>query len=205
MPARQRKHLARRTRKGSTVVEFVLMGWLLALVALLGLNCGVMVMAAWANDAACRDAVRAAAEQDTASKALAAARAATARFATSSLWMTSPTVSVQGEDFAYRAFRDANGVPQRSQGPCVTVATVTTAVMPAPLFFNGAALTDKITFKQNYTFPLMRLSTIPGEDPDNITIAPSEDPEDGIGDSDDEVAAEDEDDTTPVASGGSPL
>jgi len=146
-----------RNQRGSIIIEFATVAWMLTVAALIGVNCMLVLLAGWQNDAACRDAVRAAAQRDSVDNARYAARAAVVRYASGISLMTSPQVSFADKDFVYEAFRDANGQPQREKGPFVRVSTTMTVKMPAPFVICSAGFTDTINLKQSYAFPIVRL------------------------------------------------
>lgn len=146
-----------RTRTGSVMFEFLCISWFLVVVALLSTNLGLVVYCAWTNDAACRDATRAAAQQTTATSARQAAQGAIARFASGSYWLSSPRLDLSGDSFAYEAFADSQGQPQRQKNPYVRVSTSTVVRLPAPIAIVGCSLADTVTLKQSYTFPIVTL------------------------------------------------
>lgn len=153
----QSRNQANRNQRGSLFIEFICVAWTMVVVALIGLNCGILMLGAQLNSNACREAVRAAAEQDSAQAALRAARLATTRFAASSSIVQSPPTVQDGTWFEYQTFPDQMGKPQRSRHPFVKVTTTATFRMPAPVMFNGAAMTDRIEFRQTFSYPLLHL------------------------------------------------
>lgn len=146
-----------RKEKGSIILEFVCVAFLLVAVTLIAVDCAICLFAAWNNDAACRDAVRAAAQQPSPDLARQAAVAAAAEFSGGSLRMTKPVVQFENNQFEYQVYPDAQGVPQRDRGPYVRVTTSAVAKIPAPLSIFGVKMLDEVTFKQSYQFPIVKL------------------------------------------------
>lgn len=145
-----------RNENGSALIELSAVAWTMPLAAVIAVNVGLLVFGAWTNDAACREAVRAAAQQNNASDARAAALRATANFATSSGSIaSSPQLLLTGNNFQFETFADSDGKPQIDKGPFVKVSTRLVAKLPAPLVFGQNGLSDKIIFTQSYTFPIL--------------------------------------------------
>lgn len=135
-------------QSGDVVVEFVAVAIFLVIAALVGVNCCIPLFAAWTNDAACRDAARAASLQQTAAQAQQAAQATVSRFATA---FCNITLSTSGNDFQYQTFPDpATGQPQMNLGPYVKVTTILTVQLPVILTGMG----NHVNLKQSYIFPL---------------------------------------------------
>lgn len=144
-----------RRKTGSAFIELACMGFILPVLAVISANVGLLVFAAWTNDAACRDAARCAAEQGNKSDAVVAAACAAKRYATAGGILGNPKVLTEDNGFTYEPFYDKAGVPQLEKGPYVTVTTRMNAVLPLPMFVSDKGLTRFIVFKQSYTFPLM--------------------------------------------------
>ena len=153
MILRQGRGLRRKT--GSAFIELACMGFILPVLAVISANVGLLVFAAWTNDAACRDAARCAAEQGNKSDAVVAAACAAKRYATAGGILGNPKVLTDETSFTYEPFFDQSGVPQLSKGPYVTVTTRMNAVLPIPMIASDKGMTRFIVFKQSYTFPLM--------------------------------------------------
>ena len=123
----------------------------LGLVAL-ALNVSFAMLAYGANDRACRDAARAAAQQNTAADARNAAKLIVAGFSRANSLLGAITVS----DVVYNDFK---GNPPADQSPYVTVTTRSTVSMPAPIeFFGQQVFGTTIPVAKTYTFPIVRLS-----------------------------------------------
>jgi hypothetical protein len=143
-----------RNASGTVIAEFVPATIMLVLVALLAANLGLALFGAWINDSACRDAVRAAAQQGVSATALAAAKVAVQSYH-SGPWFIGPTVAEDKNSFQYQTFPDKTGKSQRALGPYVTVTTMMQVKLPAKIVYHNAKMTDHIDLRQAYTFPIM--------------------------------------------------
>jgi hypothetical protein len=148
------KFMKTRTASGTVIAEFVPATIMLVLVAMIAANLGLALFGAWVNDSACRDAVRAAAQQGTSATALAAAKVAVQSYHSGS-WFNGPTIVEDKDAFQYQTFPDKNGKPQRAQGPYVTITTTLQVKLPAKIAYHDAKMTDHIDLRQAYTFPIM--------------------------------------------------
>lgn len=144
-----------RKQGASSFVELGAMGFIIPVMAVICVNIGVLVFAAWMNDSACRDACRAAAQQSNEENAKAAAILATKQFAADSSIIGHPIVLEDAQYFKFQTFPDADGRPQNALGPRVTVSTSLNTRLPCPIIFNGTKFTDLIVFRQSYTYPLL--------------------------------------------------
>lgn len=141
---------------GSSIIELAATGFILSVMAVISLNIGILIFAAWMNDAACRDAARAAAQQSNENNAKAAAVLAAKQFGSDSSIIAHPVVLFSGDKFSWQTFPDDEGRPQPSKGPRVKVSTSLNTKLPVPLFFNGSVgFTDLIVFNQSYTYPIL--------------------------------------------------
>ncbi len=157
-------------RAGSVLFEIAMLGFIVCAMAIICVNIGVLVFAAWLNDAACRDACRAGAQQSNETDAKAAAVLAAKNFATSNGGVVgNPIVLLDDASFEYERFPDAAGKPQMDQGPFIRVTTSLNAVMPAKVILTGVGFTDVLVFRQTHTFPLLE----PGTTDDGSDIDPS--------------------------------
>lgn len=158
MQAARSKHITiSRNTKGSSLLELSAMGFVVIIVAIMSVNIGMLVFAAWLNDSACRDACRAAAQQESEGDAKAAAVIACNRYATSSGGIVGdPKVMLEAPCFEFQRWLDDNGKPQLEKGPFVRVSTSLKARLPVPVIFNGVGFTDLLSFNQSYTFPLLQ-------------------------------------------------
>ncbi|MBU6454775.1 MAG: hypothetical protein KGS72_23610 [Cyanobacteria bacterium REEB67] len=128
----------------ATSFLFVILGIFSANICLLIFGCSV-------NDKACRDVVRAAAQQSTAAKALQFAQASVNNHKTDGHFI-SPITLVGGTV----NYNDYGGNPPAGQTPYVQATTRVTVNLPAPLFFFGAGFTNQMNFSQTYTSPIIR-------------------------------------------------
>lgn len=153
--AGKRTEGANRNKKGSALLELAAIAWVMPVAAVIAVNVGLLVFGAYINDAACRDAVRAASQQTNASDARAAALRAIKPFATASNVVSSPEILLTGDNFVFEPFLDDEGKPQTEKGPYVKVTSRLSAKLPCPVIFTVEGPTDKIEFKQSYIFPLL--------------------------------------------------
>lgn len=154
-----------RKASGNTLIELAAVAWIMPLAAVMSVNVGVLVFGNWTNDAACRDAVRAAAQQNNKQDAQVAALNAVKPFATSSDNVSSPKISFTANDFEFETFADENGKPQMEKGPFVKVTTRLEAKLPAAIVYGDAGFTDKLVFKQSYTYPIINPDQTKGAAP----------------------------------------
>lgn len=164
----------RRHARGSSIIELGFIGVIMSAMAVVCVNVGLLVFAAWMNDAACRDATRAAAQQSTAEDAQAAAILASKQFGADTSVIGHPVVLTGPAEFKYQNFHDADGMPDHKKGPRVTVTTRLNTKLPCPVIWNGTKLTDLIVFKQAYTYPILNPEYKEGEDSINDALATQE-------------------------------
>lgn len=127
------------------------------------LDACIVVLGFMFNDAACRDAARAASQASTATAALSIAQTTASSHKGDGYFWTTPAVTASDV-----VFEDYNGVITATNVPYVTVTTNCSIKMPAPILFLGANLKPDGTFQStcHYTFPLTNVTlTIPGETP----------------------------------------
>jgi hypothetical protein len=126
---------------------------LLAVVAVLCANVGIMSLASSMNDSACRDAARAAAQASNRTTAISMAQAALKAHSTDGYFVSQPTIDTS--DFVYE---DYSGSPPDNTSPYVQVTTSSTVRVPAPILFFGAKFgkDGTMTFNRTYTFPIVR-------------------------------------------------
>ncbi|GEM_PF-3315106 len=149
-----------RSQSASTLVELACMGIVLVPVALLAVNICYLAAGSYINDAACREAARAASQQTSLDPASGAAQAAVQSFAVAGGLIGSPQVT--GVVFDYST--DSNGNPIEiadldktilSKLPTVQVTTQLTARVPAPLLMGSKGLTNHVVLSSSYTFPAL--------------------------------------------------
>jgi len=126
----------------------------LTIFALLGADMGVIMLGAYQNDRACRDAARSAALGQDAVQSTKLAIAALKAHAGDGYYFSNPALN------GAIVYNDFLGNPPPQTSPFVTVSTQTTAKAPfAPLHYSDNAIFldgGTITFKQKYTFPIVR-------------------------------------------------
>lgn len=169
---------SKRSAKGSSIIELSAIAFVMPLVMLICVNVGVMVFAAWLNDAACRDAARAAAERSNPTDAYRVADIVVKQLSTTTGGLISslvllgtepaPGASSSGSFFEYNNCADpATGEPIIGDAPYVKVTTQLVASLPAPIVFNGASFTNQVKFRQSYSFPLVNATSDAGEGDDD--------------------------------------
>lgn len=189
---------ARRNKSGTALLELVGISFIVIVMALISVNVGVLVFAAWLNDSACRDACRAAAQQGNSQDAQAAAVIACKQFATASGGVVGdPKVDFSASRFEYEIFPDDNGKPQMDKGPYVKVSTTLNSKLPAPVIISNVGFTDLLVFNQTYTFPLLEPDTEDKGD-DNIDLALAKQEEDDLQKEADAATADGADDDIPA-------
>jgi hypothetical protein len=127
----------------ATSFLFVMLGVFAADICLLIFGCSV-------NDKACRDVVRAAAQQSTAAKATQFALASVKNHQTDGFFIS--TIQLVGGQVNYQDF--GGNVPV-GQTPYVQATTTVTVTLPSPIFFFGAGFTNQMSFTQTYTSPII--------------------------------------------------
>ncbi|MBA4074841.1 MAG: hypothetical protein C0508_07340 [Cyanobacteria bacterium PR.023] len=148
-----RKVVRPRRAKGSLAVEFVCGCFLASVFVALGLHLGIAIFGAYANDRACRDACRNAAQGQDLTEATKLANVILKSYQASG-FLSAPKMSapIVYQDFAGRA-------PAQTS-PYVQVSTSTDVLMPLGTlsFFNAGTLQDsKLSFVKTYTFPIVRV------------------------------------------------
>jgi hypothetical protein len=122
----------------------------------MAVHVGVMIFGAFLNDRACRDAARAAAQGKTITQATQLAQAVLVAHKQTNSFLTSPSLQTP------IVYQDFGGNPPNPQtSPYVQVTTLTTANLPfLPINFLSNAFTQdkQMTFKQTYTFPIVRVN-----------------------------------------------
>lgn len=167
----------KRKHTGTALFELVGISFIVVTMALISVNIGVLIFAAWLNDSACRDSCRAAAQQGNAEDAKSAAIIACKQFATAAGGVVGdPKVELDPANFTFEIYPDEDGKPQMDKGPYVRVTTSLVSKLPAPIILSDVGFTDLLVFKQTYTFPLLEPDTEDnGEDIDPATAQQEED------------------------------
>lgn len=161
----------RRSQKGIGALEVAISAGLMIIVVAIAVDVTILNYAFSVNDAACRDAARAAAACSYANpaaapsgqaNALTAAQTACRMHATDGWLITQPALkSTASPDFVYD---DSAGFsPPPPTTAYVTVTTFVNVRLPIPLFFMGnnasgflSSNGGKISFVRRYTFPIVR-------------------------------------------------
>jgi hypothetical protein len=120
------------------------------LLAVFTADIALLIFACSVNDKACRDVVRAAAQQPTAAQALLFAQAAVKSVPTDGIFI-SPIQLVGGVNY-----NDFGGNPPAGMCPFVQVTTQINVTLPAPIYFFGASFTNHVSFSQIYTSPIIK-------------------------------------------------
>ena len=171
----------RRKATGTALLELVGISFIVVVMALISVNIGVLVFAAWLNDSAARDSCRAAAQQGNAEDAKAAAIIACKQFATASGGVVGdPKVLLEPSNFQFEIYPDEDGKPQMDKGPYVLVTTSLNTKLPAPVILSDVGFTDLLVFKQTYTFPLLEPDTEDGGDGEIDSAAAQQEEDDLI-------------------------
>jgi Flp pilus assembly protein TadG len=144
---------SRRSVLGHLVIELSMISFLIVVVSVLCANIGIVSLATSLNDAACRDAARAAAQASNSASALKLAQAAIKAHTTDGYYITVPTV-----DSSSFEYEDYAGSPPANTSPYVKVTTTAQVRIPAPILFFGAEFskTGTITFTRTYNFPIVK-------------------------------------------------
>jgi len=147
-------HLSKyRNTSGFSFIEVAISSFLVMILAVIAINISILVFACAVNDKACRDAVRAAAQQPNAAKAQNFAIASIKNHKTDGFFIS----QIQLTNFNYNDF---NGAPPPGQCPLVQVTTSVDVTLPAPLIFFGTSLTNKMKFSQIYTSPIIKTKVV---------------------------------------------
>ncbi len=146
--------LQSRNSKAFSLAEVAVSAFLVMVLAVLSINIAILVFACSVNDKACRDAVRAAAQQPNAAKARVFALASIKNHKTDGFFLS----QIQLTNFNYNDFN--GNPPPVGLCPLVQVTTSVNVTLPAPVIFFGASLTNKITFSQIYTSPIIKTKIV---------------------------------------------
>jgi hypothetical protein len=149
-----------RRTQGSAFVELAATAWMFVVFAYIAVDIGILVWGAWINDTACREAARAASQQNNDNDAKVAAARAVAAFATASNLVTSPKCWFTAGNWEFEPRLDANGTPQIKLGPYVKCTTRLDMTLPVPIVFGETGFTKYLIFKQSYCFPILNPSQL---------------------------------------------
>ena len=147
-----------KSKSGFACGEFAIACILMVLVAALTSDITLLIFANSLNDAACRDAARAAGQNNNAASALAAAKAQLLMHATDGKFISQPGLtSTSAPDFIYNDF---TGTPPANTSPYVTVTTSVNVRLPFLLDLFGVdfygASKHTVLFRRQYTFPIIK-------------------------------------------------
>jgi hypothetical protein len=130
--------------------EVAITSFLIICLAAFTADICLLIFACSVNDKACRDVVRAAAQQPNAAQALQFAQASVKNHKTDGIFI-SPIQLVNGVNY-----QDFGGNPPAGQTPYVQVITKVDVTLPTPVYFFGNSFTNKMSFSQIYTSPIIK-------------------------------------------------
>lgn len=139
-----------RKANGFSLAEVAASSFLVILLAIFTVDICLLIFGCSVNDKACRDVVRAAAQQPNAVKALQFATASANNHKTDGFFV-SPVTLPSGI-----VYQDYGGNPPAGETPYVSATTAVTVHLLAPIYFFGASFTDQMTFTQTYTSPIIK-------------------------------------------------
>ena len=143
-------HTSRRLKNsGFSLAEVAITSFLIIFFTALSADLALLIFACSVNDKACRDVVRACAQQTNAADSAAFAAAETKNHKTDGVFI-SPIrlVAVTYQDFA--------GTPPAGKTPYVQATTSVNVTLPLPLLFFGLSFTNNMSFSQTYTSPIIK-------------------------------------------------
>lgn len=142
-----------RRRSGAILLELAIGALFLMTLLAMTTDISLMMVAYHVNERTCKEACRAAAQQRTASGALAAAGTAIAITRGDGNFVTDPILKT--EKFVYQ---DYGGDPSAGE-PYVSVTTEVTVNLPIPVFYFGENLSELLKsswkFQKSYTYPIV--------------------------------------------------
>ncbi|MBX9694353.1 MAG: hypothetical protein K2Z81_18350 [Cyanobacteria bacterium] len=170
---RQRSRIVKtnkRRDRGVITIEFAIGSLFLIVVTALAINITLMMLAYEVNDRACRNACRAAAQQDSPAHAQNAASAVLNSVGVDGYFLQQPSLLTSDGDFQYEDF-GGDPIAAGNTSPFVTVTSRIQVKTPAPLFFFGNAFGDRDgdgthstgdlwTFRKQYTFPIVTVNLV---------------------------------------------
>jgi len=136
-------------------VDLTLTTMLVSALGAIGANATVIILACNVNDAACRDAARAAAQTTSATQALMAAQTQLNIHSHGAFFVTQPALSsTSAPDFVYNDF---GGSPPPDTSSFVAVTTIVNINIPAPIIFFGTKFgSGPIVYRKRYVFPIVK-------------------------------------------------
>lgn len=184
-----------RSKCASSAVELVAVVLIMVPIALFALNIGFLAFGSFYNDAACREAARAAGQQTSSDSAKEAAMNALQNYQFAAGFIGAPTISEFKYNFALTPPSPDNpsdtplpieistlksspapvlAGAAGGTAPNVFVKTTMVCGVPAPLLFNSDGLASSITLVSAYTFPI--LAGVEDQNDNTPDSGPSPDP-----------------------------
>jgi hypothetical protein len=154
------KQQTRNRSTGQLVIELASTCIFLMVFIVVSVDIGLLLYGANINDKACRDACRAAAQANNEidARKMAEAILSGQRLAGDTMGkgiVTRPSIPAGTAGLTYVDF---NGTPAPDESPYVTVTTECNSTLPfAPPELLGSTLNHNVTFRQSYTFPIVKL------------------------------------------------
>jgi hypothetical protein len=145
-----------RNSRGFSFAEIGASSVFIIFLVIVSLDMWFLLIAAPINDAACRDAARAAAQgADSTTAGNLAASAISARQNQSSMFIQPPKII----NFTYQDFQ-GNPPPNTTPYVSVTTQSQVTPIIPLSVFGSMIIGGQTINFTQTYTYPIVRTKTI---------------------------------------------
>jgi hypothetical protein len=138
---------------GLSFPEVAASSFLGIMLAIFTADISLIIFGVSVNDKACRDVVRAAAQQATAPQAMLFAQASVRNHKTDGVFVSPIVLTVLN-------YNDYGGSPPPGTTPFVQATTTVKVTLPAPLYFFGASFTNKLQFSQTYTSPIIKTKYI---------------------------------------------
>ena len=151
--------LNRQTKKknfrlsGFSLAEVAISSSLIIFFTMLALDLGLLIFACSVNDKACRDVVRAAAQQSNSYNAYKFAQASVRNHKTDGMFIS--RIQLTGLNY-----NDFGGNPPAGMCPYVQATTSVNVLVPLPICYFGTSFTNNIQFSQIYTSPIVKTKYI---------------------------------------------
>ena len=142
-----------KTSTGLSFPEVAATSFLVIILAIFTADISLIIFAFSVNDKACRDVVRAAAQQSTAPQAMLFAQASVKNHTTDGIFISPIVLTTLN-------YNDYGGNVPPGACPFVTATTTVNVTLPAPLYFFGASFTNHFQYSQTYTSPIVRTKYI---------------------------------------------
>ena len=159
---RRRSGVSSRNERGLHLVELACSAVALSVMAMFCLDACIVILGFMFNDAACRDAARAASQAKDSTTALLVAQKAALAHKGDGVFCSTPAITSSDVNYV-----DYGGNISSTNVPYVTVKSTCNIKMPAPILFLGANLKEDGLFQSvcEYTFPITNINVnIPGEE-----------------------------------------